>query len=139
MNRLLTALCLALFSATALAADLTVYSPVPGLESSSHYRVRIRPSSDGSAWRDAFAWQTECKDEEAYFDTLKGWTHTYVNFETSVAVEIEISRVNGQPIRSAAVHPKRQASACSVKGGKAFVKLDKPCLVAVDIDGQMDG
>lgn len=28
---------------------------------------------------------------------------------------------------------------CSVKDGKAFVRRDKPCLVAVDIDGQMDG
>ncbi len=139
MKRLLIALSLALISAVALADDLTVYPPVPGLEASLHYRVRIRPSSDGDTWREAFAWQTECKDEEAYFDTLKGWTHTYVNFETSVPVVIEISRVKGQPIRSAAVHPKRQASACFVKDGKVFVRLDKPCLVAVDIDGQMDG
>jgi len=62
-----------------------------------------------------------------------------VNFETAGAVEIEIARVNGQPIRAAAVHPRRKASACSVKDGKVLVRLDKPCLVAVDIDGQMDG
>ena len=79
------------------------------------------------------------KKTEAYFDTLAGWTHTYVNLETAGAVEIEIARVNGQPIRAASVHPKRKASACSVKDGKVLVRLDKPCLVAVDIDGQMDG
>lgn len=54
-------------------------------------------------------------------------------------MEIEIARVNGQPIHAAAVHPQRKASACSVKDGKVLVRLDKPCLVAVDIDGQMDG
>ena len=83
--------------------------------------------------------QDHRKKTDAYFDTLAGWTHTYVNFETAGAVEIEIARVNGQPIQSAAVHPKRKASACSVKDGKVFVRLDQPCLVAVDIDGQMDG
>lgn len=122
----------------AAASALTVYPAVPGLAPSVHYEVRIR-SVGADTWQPAFAWQTECKNEKPYFDTLKGWTHTYVNFETSGAVEVEISRVNGQPIRSAAVHPKRHASACSVQDGKALVKLDKPCLVAVDIDGQMDG
>jgi len=139
MKRLITAVLIALHSTVTFSADLRIYPPVPGLEASAHYQVRIRTTADGAEWYSAFAWQTECKDEEAYFDTLKGWTHTYVNFETSGPVEIEISRVNGQPIRSAAVHPKRHASNCSIKDGKALVKLGKPCLVAVDIDSQMDG
>ena len=122
-----------------LAADgLHVYPPVPGLDASAHYQVRIRKIDDGAKWQSAFAWQTECKKEEGYFESLEGWTHAYVNFETSEAVEIVISRVNGKPIRSAAVHPNQKASACSIKDGKALVKLDKQCLVAVDIDGQMD-
>ena len=120
-----------------------MYPPVPGLAASEHYKVRVRTANDGREWQSAFAWETVCKTIEkktdAYFDTLAGWTHTYVNFETGGAVEIEIARVNGQPIRAAAVHPQRQASACSVKDGKVLVRLDKPCLVAVDIDGQMDG
>ena len=57
----------------------------------------------------------------------------------AAAVEVEIAWANGVAMRSAAVHPKRNASACVVKEGKAFVTRDKPCLVAVDIDGQMDG
>jgi hypothetical protein len=125
------------------AAGLVVYPPVPGLAASEHYKVRVRPAGDGGEWQSAFAWETSCKTIEkktdAYFDTLAGWTHTYVNFETAGAVEIEIARVNGQPIRSAAAHPKRKASACSVRDGKVLVRLDQPCLVAVDIDGQMDG
>ncbi|MFC5457686.1 endo-polygalacturonase [Prosthecobacter fluviatilis] len=133
----LTALLLAPFFLLHAGDDLVVYPPVPGLAASEHYRVRVR--AVGGEWKSAFVWQTECKTEEAYFDTLAGWTHSYVNFETSGAVEVEISRANGQPIRSAAVHPERNASACAVKEGRALVKLDRPCLVAVDIDGQMDG
>jgi hypothetical protein len=123
--------------------ELVVYPPVPGLAASEHFTVRVRPAGEGGEWRNAFAWETSCKKVEkksdAYFDTLAGWTHTYVNLETAGAVEVEIVRADGQMIRTAAVHPQRKASACSVKDGKALVTLDKPCLVAVDIDGQMDG
>ncbi len=116
--------------------DLHVYASVPGLVASDHYTVRVR--SLGGAWKSAFAWQTECKKQEGYFDTLEGWTHTYVNFETSAAVEVEIARADGRPIRSAAVHPEHHTSACGISEGKALITLDRACLVAVDIDGQMD-
>lgn len=146
MPRTLTILIALLLasSSTSLAADkLVVYPPVPGLTASEHYTVRVRSAGVGSEWQNVFAWETVCKTvdkkTDAYFDTLAGWTHTYVNFETAGAVEIEIARVNGQPIRTAAVHPQRKASACLVSEDKAFVRLDQPCLVAVDIDGQMDG
>jgi hypothetical protein len=123
--------------------ELVVYPAVPGLPASGHYQVRVRSATVGSKWRKAFVWETSCKSlpekREAYFDSLAGWTHAYVNVETAGAVEVEIARVNGQPIRSAAVHPYRKASACSVQEGKVVVRLDQPCLVAVDIDGQMDG
>lgn len=132
-----------LSASTAFAGELLVYPPVPGLAPSAHYQVRIRSVNDGAEWQKAFAFETEGKaieeDTDAYFDHLAGWSHAYVNFETSGAVEVEISRVNGQPIRSAAVHPQRKASSCEVKDGKAFVRLDQPSLVAIDIDGQMDG
>jgi hypothetical protein len=146
MNRTLTLLAALLWvlqSVACAAAELVVYPPVPGLAASEHYKVRVRSTGVGSQWQSAFAWETLCKSivkgTDGYFDTLAGWTHTYVNFEIGGAVEIEIARVNGQPIRTAAVHPQRQASACSVKDGKVLVRLAKPCLVAVDIDGQMDG
>lgn len=124
-------------------AELVVHGNVPGLPASEHYTVRVRKVADGGQWQTAFAWQTSCRPSEGerdgYFRHLAGWTHTYVNFETAVAVEIEIARADGRPIRTAAVHPRRKASACTVRDGKAYVMLDKPCLVAVDIDGQMDG
>lgn len=121
------------------ASELTIYPPVPGLAPSAHYNIRVRPDGSSSEWQSAFAWQTECKSEAGYFDTLAGWTHTYVNFETSGAVEVEIARVDDQPIRIATVHPQGKASACEVRYGRAYVTLPSPCLVAVDIDAQMDG
>ena len=140
-----TTVALALFMGLShlhAGAELVVYPPVPGLAPSAHYQVRIRSIVEDAKWQSAFAFETTCKaiekDTDAYFDHLAGWTHAYVNFETSAAVEVEISRVNGQPIRSAAVHPKRNASSCRVKDGKAYVRLDQRCLAAVDIDGQMD-
>ena len=128
--------------ATHAADELVVYPPVPGLAPSEHYTVRVRGARDGGEWQRAFAFETLCKTidkkTDAYFDHLAGWTHTYVNFESAGAVEIEIARVNGEPFHAAAVHPKRKASLCSVMDGKAIVGIDKPCLVAVDIDGRMD-
>lgn len=124
------------------AEALNVYPPVPGLAPSSHYLVRIRLAGDDGPWQNAFAMETACKtieeDTDAYFDTLAGWTHAYVNFEMSAPVEVEIGRVNGEPIRSAVVHPLRKASACDLQDGKVRVRLDQPGLVAIDVDGQMD-
>jgi hypothetical protein len=139
---LLTVLLLTSLAGLSAADGLVVYPTVPVLAASEHYTVRVRAATDGSEWQSAFAFETTCrtieKKTDAYFDHLAGWTHTYVNFETAGAVEIEIARANGQPIHTAAVHPQRKASACTAKEGKAFIRLDKPCLVAVDIDGQMD-
>lgn len=131
------------FQSVALGSEgLVVYPPVPGLAASEHYKVRVRSVSDGGAWQSAFAWETVCKtlekNTDGYFDHLAGWTHAYVNFETAVSVEIEIARVNGQPILTASAHPKRKASACAVNDGKVLVRIDQPCLLTVDIDGQMD-
>lgn len=124
------------------AENLLIAGAVPGLEESAHYRVRVRLAKPDELWQRAFVVETACKkmekETDAYFDTLAGWTHGYVNFEMSASVEVEISRTNGTAIRSAVVHPRRKASACVVKDGKVLVTLNKPCQVAVDIDGQMD-
>lgn len=141
--RILPFLLLAPFFAASPADNPVVYPPVPGLAASGHYKVRIRSAEFDGGWKQAFAWETACKtiakDADAYFDTLAGWTHAYVNFEMSGPVEVEIARVNDRPIRSASVHPRRKAAACEVRNGRALVRLDRPGLVAVDIDGQMDG
>jgi hypothetical protein len=142
LTTLIAALLLSSLAGLSGADGLVVYPPVPGLAALEHYKVRVRAATDGSGWQSAFAFETTSKAIEkktdAYFAHLAGWTHTYVNFEIAGAVEIEIARVNGRPIHAAAVHPMRKASGCTVTDGKAFVRLDQSCLVAVDIDGQMD-
>ena len=73
----------------------------------------MRAAIEGSEWQSAFAFETTCKtiekNTDAYFEHLAGWTHTYVNFETPGAVEIEIAWAGDQPIRTAAVRPQRKA------------------------------
>lgn len=121
---------------------LRVYSRVPGLAQSDKYEFRVRPVETKGDWRRAFAFITRCKKgikgENNYFPHLSDWSNTYINFEMNAPAEIEITKVNGEPIRKATVHPRRMASSCAVRDGKAYVTIGKPCLIAVDIDGQMD-
>jgi len=122
--------------------NLKVYSDVPGLKPSGQYSIRVRLAETGN-WLNAFAFITTCKQgikgKNGYFSHLSGWSNTYVNFEMrELPVEVEISRPYGRPIQKAAAHPVRMAKSCVVREGKAYVTIDRPCLIAVDIDGQMD-
>ena len=128
---------------SAYGADgLLVYSEVPGLAQSEHFKARVKLATERENWSPAFMWQTSSKngkeDVEKYPKHLAGWTHSYVNFEMDGPVEIELSRVDQQPIRSASPHPIKKVKSCTVRDGKVYIVLDKPCLVAVDIDGQID-
>lgn len=129
---------------------LIVYGLVPGLAPSEHYAVRVRVAGGAAPWQSAFVFKTACKDfgrfdpersktidTQGYLRHLSGWSHSYVNFETSGPVEVEIAKLDGGPITKATVHPKRSNKHVEVKGGKAYVTLDRPCLVAVDINGEM--
>ena len=122
--------------------DLIVYSEVPGLESSEHYSLSVKTMADNDEWQKAFAFITRCKvgveGKNKYFRPLSGWTNTYINFEMQQAVVVEISKVNGEPIRSAVAHPRRKVSVCEVRDDKAYLTITEPCQIAVDIDGQMD-
>ena len=60
-----------------------------------------------------------------------------MNFETSGPGEVEVAKADGTAIRKATVHPVRYGKSVYLKDGKSFLTLDKPCLVAVDIDGTM--
>ena len=130
--------------------NLIVYGPVPGLPPSEHYAVRVRPAAADAPWQTSFVFKTACKDfgrfdpkklgqinTEGYCAHLSGWSHSYVNFETAGPVEVEIAKVDGTAIRKATVHPVRYGKNVHLKDGKAFLTLEKPCLVAVDIDGTM--
>lgn len=140
--------CLA--DARAAAPGLVVYGPVPGLAASDHYEVRVRAAGRGGQWQSAFVFKTACKDfgrfdpaqsgklkTDGYLYHLSGWSHSYVNFETAGPVEVEISKIDGGDITKATVHPKRYGKRVVVKNGKAYVTLERPCLVAVDINGEM--
>lgn len=136
--------------AGAVTNNLIVYGPVPGLPPSEHYAVRVRPAGEGNPWQIPFVFKTACKDfgrfnpknlgkidTEGYCPNLSGWSHSYVNFEIAGPVEIEITKGNGDPIRKATVHPVRYGKNIYLKDGKAYLTLDQPCLVAVDINGDM--
>ena len=126
---------------------------MPGLAPSDHYAVRVRPAGIDAPWQNAFVFKTACKDfgridlnktkgkpgidTEGYAPNLSGWSHSYVNFETAGPVEVEITKLDGQPLTKATVHPQRYGKNVEVKSGKAYVILDQPCLVAVDINGDM--
>lgn len=122
-------------------AGVGVYESVPGLQSSVQYVVRVCAATNASVWNSVFTLQTRAQPKETphgYYDNLKDWSHSYVNFEMTVPVTVEISRVNGQPINSAEVRPARKVKNVYVSGGKAYLTLNQPGNVAVDIDGQME-
>jgi hypothetical protein len=133
--------------------NLVVYGPVPGLAASDHYALRVRMAGGNGPWQNAFVFKTACKDfgridlnktrgkpgvdTEGYAAHLSGWSHSYVNFETGGPVEVEITKLDGKPLTKATVHPQRYGKHVEIKEGKAYVILDQPCLVAVDINGDM--
>jgi hypothetical protein len=79
-------------------------------------------------------------DGDGVHTAEEGWSKTYVNFEMveTTPVEIEISKVSGDPIESLAVHPWDRAESWSVVDGKGYITLEEPTLFFVDVDSQMD-
>ena len=122
-------------------AGVNVYEPVPGLQSSVQYAVRVCAATNTSLWNSVFTFQSRVQPPwapYAYYDNLKNWSHSYVNFEMTVPVTVEIARVNGRPISTAKVRPANKAKNVYVSGGKAYLTLNQSCNVAVEIDGQME-
>jgi hypothetical protein len=76
-----------IFLTPLIAAEVLVYPPVPGLEASVHYSVRVR--SIGGEWQRVFAFEATCKTIEPktdpYFDTLAGWTSPATTHRKSAA------------------------------------------------------
>jgi hypothetical protein len=120
--------------------DGGVYNAVPGLAPSDKYNVRVCAATNTTAWKSAFVWQTRCSTNsvtDAYFSSLANWSHSYVNFEMLVPVTVEITSLTGN-ITNAVVYPARKSGGVTISNGKAYVTLNNPCNVAVDINGQMD-
>lgn len=122
------------------AKSLVVYEDIPGLSSSDQYQFRLK-LIDSDKWQKPFALKTSSlkgSPENAYFENLKDWSHTYINFEMDAPVLIEIARCDGKSIHKATAHPSKFISSTKIIEGKVLIQLNKPALFAVDIDGQMD-
>jgi uncharacterized repeat protein (TIGR02543 family) len=127
--------------ADAQISGVNVYPAVPGLPASTNYTVRVCAAANPSVWTNVFTFQTSVPANPdtnfVYYSSVYGWSHSYVNFEMTVPMTVEISNINGT-VTNVAVHPARKASNIYVSGGKAYFTLNNPCNVAVDINGQMD-
>ena len=129
------------------AAEFSVYDPVPGLDPSPYYEVRIREQGTDD-WYQTFVLFTECTEAKycnftsGIFDHLGNWSNSYLNFEmeeNGSAVEVEITMLFGnETISKAVVHPKSASDNCVVENGKAYVTISRNALFTVDINGQMD-
>ena len=128
-------------------SKLSVYGDVPGLQPSPYYRIRIRKEGSASgSWLNTFALVTECTLEKYcnttnYYNHLGNWSNSYINFEMKegLGVEIEITKLYGEPITKAVVHPYTASKKYRVQSnGKTYVTIRKTGLFTVDINGQMD-
>ena len=80
--KLLVLLAAAFISKTAKATNLNVYDPVPGLDPSPYYDIRVREKGKDH-WIKTFPMITECTDakhctsHKVIADHLKNWSNTY--------------------------------------------------------------
>ncbi|MFK7894688.1 MAG: PEP-CTERM sorting domain-containing protein [Myxococcota bacterium] len=130
--------------------------PGATLDPSPYYSIRVRETAS-STWQSPFAWVSQSRDDDdvavaavdgSYKDLIGGWSHTYANFEmaNNVEIEVEITRLNPTgpnagtqlDIERAVAHPRRKVKSWRVENGRAYVVIDKPVLLSVDIDGEFD-
>ena len=123
---------------------MRVYGPVPGLTPSPYYSHQVRRETSDT-WLDTFTLHTECTAEKfcnttGMFDNLNGWSNSYLNLEIEEGTEVEIklTKLWGEPVTKAVVHPREAARSCEVRQGEVFVRINRPVLFTVDINGQMD-
>ncbi|SNR54330.1 Glycosyl hydrolase family 49 [Lutibacter agarilyticus] len=150
MKKLLYAyfLVLLLFSFNNLPAqELIVFEDIPGRTISDHYQCRIKFESESdNEWQEAHVLQTRAKEksedaENAYYDILRGFTASWIAFESDFEgdnVIVEISKKDGSPITKAMVRPVGDASPAKISNGKAYITFSEPANVNVDINGQME-
>ena len=139
---------------------INVYPAVDGLAASEYYAFSVQEvsnldtseSDQDSNWLQPFAWFTKCIDhvdgvDTAYYDEFMGsWSHTYCNFEMAenTPIVVKITRLNklgapAGPITSAVARPARSVESCEIINGDVYVTMNNPAMVAIDIDGQMEG
>ncbi|TAE29394.1 MAG: HYR domain-containing protein [Cytophagales bacterium] len=140
-------LCLSFLTGIAHAQQLITFSTIPGRPASEHYTCRVR-LKNSATWENAFVLQTTAKQNvtgpndyhNGYVENVEGWTASWIAFEFAAGneVEVEISRVNGKPIRKAMARPVEDTKPALIRDGKVYVTFTKHANVNVDIDGQME-
>ena len=130
-----------------LSESLNVYGSVPGLDPSNYYKIQVKKSTDDE-WIETFTMTSECTTMTNCDQTpgigiwkhLANWTNAYINFEMAedTEVEVKITKLWGDPLNKAVVHPAAAATSCQIVNGEAVVTINKPGLFTVDINGQMD-
>lgn len=127
------------------------------------YEIRVRSLATEMKWVQCFTHQTYNRALElpkmnatsgrtnpavrqGYQNHTGGWSHAYANIEMSEnsSVEVEISKIGNtlldgvKEIEKSAVHPSHKVSERNVKDGKIYFKINKPCQLVIDPNGQMD-
>ena len=124
----------------------SVYDPVPGLDPSPYYSVKIKEKGS-EHWTETFMLLTECTEAKhctwgtGIVKHLANWSNSYLNFEMKdgKSIELEITMLFGnETIYKVVVHPYTASDECVVENGKAYVTISHTGLFTVDINGQMD-
>ncbi len=122
--------------------QLVVYDNIPGRPVSDQYVCKVKfKSENDSEFRNAFALQTTCKTDAGYYSNLYGWSASWIAFESDFVgdnIVVEIANKDGSAITKAMVRPVGDASAATIINGKAYVTINEPANINVDINGQME-
>ena len=94
--------------------------------------MKVRKEGSDERYLHPFTFVTECTTEKYcnttnFFNHLGNWSNSYINFEMQdgVDVEIVITKLSGDPIQKAVVHPYTASKSCVVKNGKVHVTINK--------------
>ncbi|WP_309708918.1 hypothetical protein [Armatimonas sp.] len=112
---------------------------------SKQYSIRIK-ASNSTTWRPASVLWSKLNNtymdgphevNEKYYGNLWGCSHSYVNFEMSQSVDIEVTRIGGTILPSTKIYPENKVTNVNFSKNKVIFTMSRPCNVAVDINGEM--
>jgi hypothetical protein len=114
---------------------------------SQQYTIRIKPSNT-TTWRPASVLWSNLKssyvgnnvysEDERYYNSIFGCSQSYVNFEMSQSVDVEVSRIGGFILENTKIYPANKVTNVRFFGDKLYFTMPRPCNVAVDINGEME-
>ena len=140
----------------------SVINGYPSRAKSDIYEIWVRSPATDNTWVQCFTNMTYNRGAEmpsmvdfstatathAYQKFTAGWTHSYANVEMSEdsPVEAEIRKIGAtlldgsSAIVKSAVHPEHKIIPGSKfdENGRVYFKINHPCQIVIDINGQMD-